>query len=440
MERSKTNSEIKSVHFEDCQPAASDQSSGNSNTALAPITTEYRRPPSDLEVATKFINIEKIALELTSNFTTTPTDDQIMYKARVTVDRALTLHPTRQDGSEIMMAIKSLHGHFYSMWNVGEREDVKLLLRVKLLACMMAVMRDLLFSRFVGLAYQPRGCRGVTFEFPVTPQVSTNSNSQQLHKGHLLIPAFHDSLPFMAFWTLTHSQITSSRTISAYDLPDMPRLLTSKPDEVSYPRKASGRGISRSTMPASASNTRGRLVSAPRHTLLPMAFRIIPINRITREMTQSSTVIPTRPKIALRARQVIQKALLNGTHDETIEMALTKLLSNFNYLWSWGGYKDKSVGVTVGLLNEMLAVLKGGHALYVIAYTLGFPDVGFPVGRILHLHFPATGLGLHYMYSAFVWYAPELTALSIGHARQRGQDHEETLQLFEKQTDLKRGW
>lgn len=64
-----------------------------------------------------------------------------MYKAHVTVDRALTLHPTRQDGSEIMMAIKSLHGHFYSMWNVGEREDVKLLLRVKLLACMMAVMR-----------------------------------------------------------------------------------------------------------------------------------------------------------------------------------------------------------------------------------------------------------------------------------------------------------
>ncbi|KAK3496184.1 hypothetical protein B0T13DRAFT_529322 [Neurospora crassa] len=185
----------------------------------------------------------------------------------------------------------------------------------------------------------------------------------------------------------------------------MPRLLTSKPDEVSYPRKASGRGIPRSTMPASASNTRGRAISAPRHTLLPMAFRIIPINRITREMTQSSTVIPARSKIALRARQVIQKALMNGFHDETIEMALTKLLSNFNYLWGWGGYKDKSVGVTVGLLNEMLAVLK--------AYTLGFPDVGFPVGRILHLHFPATGFGLHYMYSALVWYAPELTALNI---------------------------
>ncbi|KAK3485392.1 uncharacterized protein B0T23DRAFT_399969 [Neurospora hispaniola] len=281
--------------------------------------------------------------------------------------------------------------------------------------------------------------------------------------------------------------------------------LASKPDEVSYPRKASGPRISRSTMPASTSNTRVGAVSAPRHTLLPMAFRIIPINRITREMTHSSTVIPTRPKIALRARQVIQKALMNGSHDETIEMALTKLLSNFNYLWGWGGYKDKSVGVTVGLLNEMLAVLKEdrlegggsnlsavtyrsylgrGHALYVIAYTLGFPDVGFPVGRILHLHFSATGFGLHHMYSAFVWYAPELTALSIqgspaylylylysracttkgpsqptknmceetkgsrhGEPRQiyssfvnSIEGHEETLQLFEKQPNLKRGW
>ncbi|EGZ69594.1 hypothetical protein NEUTE2DRAFT_141154 [Neurospora tetrasperma FGSC 2509] len=402
MGRSEANSQIKSVHLEERQPAASDQSSGNSDTASAPITTEHRRPPSDLEMATKFIDIEKITFELTSNFTTTPTDDQIMYKARVTVDRVLTLHPTRQDGGEIMKAIKSLHGHFYSMWTVGEREDMKLLLRVKLLACMIAVMRDLLLSRFVSLAYQPRatGCRGVTFEctptdmheiwprFLVTPQVFTNNNSQQLHKGHLLIPALQDSLLFMEFWTLTH-------------------------DEVSYPRKASGPRISRSTMPASTSNTRVGAVSAPRHTLLPMAFRIIPINRITREMTQSSTVIPSRPKIALRARQVIQKALMNGSHDETIEMALTKLLSNFNYLWGWGGYKDKSVGVTVGLLNEMMAVLKGGHALYVIAYTLGFPDVGFPVGPMLHLHFSATGFGLHHMYSAFVWYAPELTALSI---------------------------
>ncbi|KHE81537.1 hypothetical protein GE21DRAFT_1215587 [Neurospora crassa] len=398
MERSNTNSEIKSVHFEDHQLAASDQSFGKS-----PITTEHRRPPSDLEMATKFVDIEKVTFELTSNFTTTPTDDQIMYKARVTVDRALTLHPTRQDGGEIMKAIKSLHGHFYSLWTINEREDVKLLLRVKLLACMMAVMRDLLFSRFVDgteCCFTLTGCRGVTSEctptdvhglfprFPVTPQVFTNSNSQRLHKGHLLIPAFHGSLLFMAFWTLTHN-------------------------EVSYPRKATGRGISRSTMPASASNNTRGIVSAPRHTLLPMAFRIIPINRITREMTQNSTVIPTRPKIALRARQVIQKALMNGTHDETIEMALTKLLSNFNYLWGWGGYKDKTVGVTVGLLNEMLAVLKGGHALYVTAYTLGFPDVGFPVGRILHLHFPATGFGLHHMYSAFVWYVPELTAVSI---------------------------
>lgn len=64
-----------------------------------------------------------------------------MCKARVTVDRALTLHPTRQDGGEIMKAIKSLHGHFYSLWTVGEREDVMLLLRVNLLACMMVVMR-----------------------------------------------------------------------------------------------------------------------------------------------------------------------------------------------------------------------------------------------------------------------------------------------------------
>lgn len=84
-----------------------------------------------------------------------------------------------------------------------------------------------------------------------------------------------------------------------------------------------------------------------------------PHRLVAREITQNSTVIPIRPQIALKAREVIQKALMDGTQVETIEMALTKLLSNFNYLWGWGRYKDKWVGVTVGLLNEMMAVLKG---------------------------------------------------------------------------------
>ncbi|KAK1776569.1 hypothetical protein QBC45DRAFT_419226 [Copromyces sp. CBS 386.78] len=101
-----------------------------------------------------------------------------------------------------------------------------------------------------------------------------------------------------------------------------------------------------------------RAPPAPRHTLLPMAFRIIPINRITREITQNSTVIPSHDKIAREARYVVQGALEKGNFPETIEMALTKLLSNFNYLWGWGRYQDKQVGVTVGLLNEMMAVLK----------------------------------------------------------------------------------
>ncbi|CCC13854.1 hypothetical protein SMACR_07490 [Sordaria macrospora] len=101
-----------------------------------------------------------------------------------------------------------------------------------------------------------------------------------------------------------------------------------------------------------------RRAPAPRHTLLPMAFRIIPINRITRQITENGTVIPDGPKIARKARFVIQDALENGTFPSSIEMALTKLVSNFNYLWGWTRFQDKQLEVTVGLLNEMMAVLK----------------------------------------------------------------------------------
>lgn len=93
----------------------------------------------------------------------------------------------------------------------------------------------------------------------------------------------------------------------------------------------------------------------PPTNLLPLHFLV----HVARQITENGTVIPDGPKIARKARFVIQDALENGTFPSSIEMALTKLVSNFNYLWGWTRFQDKQLEVTVGLLNEMMAVLKG---------------------------------------------------------------------------------
>lgn len=86
---------------------------------------------------------------------------------------------------------------------------------------------------------------------------------------------------------------------------------------------------------------------------------LLPYFCLAREITQNITVVPTNEQVEAKACEVIERVLENGIRNETVEMALTKLLSNFSYLYAWGRYRDKWVWVTVLLLEEMMEVLKG---------------------------------------------------------------------------------
>ncbi|KAK3388646.1 hypothetical protein B0T20DRAFT_364658, partial [Sordaria brevicollis] len=97
---------------------------------------------------------------------------------------------------------------------------------------------------------------------------------------------------------------------------------------------------------------------APRHDLLKLSFRVIPINKITREITQNMKVVPVNEQMEAKAREVVEQVVEIGIRKETAGLALTKLLSNFSYLYEWGKCKDKWVWVSVFLLKAMMEALK----------------------------------------------------------------------------------
>ncbi|KAK1776568.1 hypothetical protein QBC45DRAFT_471601 [Copromyces sp. CBS 386.78] len=134
MERLKTSSQRSTAQPQQSQPASSTQYS-------IPSTAEQSRPLSDLEIAPRYIDIDIMIRELTSNYTAYPTDDPMRDKAHTTIERALMLHHACPDGRDgIMKAILVLHGHYHFMWTVSEWKGRNLELRVRLLSGMAKML------------------------------------------------------------------------------------------------------------------------------------------------------------------------------------------------------------------------------------------------------------------------------------------------------------